>query len=74
MNKKSEGGQINTDERRFYIRKRPKDKRLKGTWIILNVAKTSREQIRHSRESGNPAREPGFRVKPGMTEAKGLRK
>jgi hypothetical protein len=42
--------------------------------LNLNVAKTSREQIRHSRESGNPAREPGFRVKPGMTEAKGLRK
>jgi hypothetical protein len=43
-------------------------------YLYLNVAKTSREQIRHSRESGNPAREPGFRVKPGMTEAKGLRK
>ena len=32
------------------------------------------DQIRHSRESGNPERNPGFRVKPGMTDAEGLQK
>jgi hypothetical protein len=27
------------------------------------------DRRRHSRESGNPERHPGFRVKPGMTDA-----
>jgi hypothetical protein len=28
----------------------------------------------HSREGGNPDRNPGFRVKPGMTDVEGLQK
>jgi hypothetical protein len=28
----------------------------------------------HSREGGNPDRNPGFRVKPGMTNVEGLQK
>jgi hypothetical protein len=32
------------------------------------------DQVGHSRESGNPEKNPGFRVKPGMTDAEGLQK
>jgi hypothetical protein len=40
----------------------------------LNDAKNKQFQQRHSRESGNPERKTGFRVKPGMADPKVLRK
>ncbi|MFZ3137217.1 MAG: TaqI-like C-terminal specificity domain-containing protein [Thermodesulfovibrionales bacterium] len=39
----------------------------KGRYLILIPKGWTREQIRHSREGGNPGN-TGFRVKPGMTE------
>jgi len=42
--------------------------------VNLNDAKNERFQQRHSRESENPERKTGFRVKPGMTDLKVLRK
>jgi len=39
----------------------------KGRYLILIPKGWTREQIRHSREGGNPGA-TGFRVKPGMTE------
>ena len=40
---------------------------LRGRYLILIPKGWTREQIRHSREGGNPET-TGFRVKPGMTE------
>jgi hypothetical protein len=58
MNKKSKGTQINTDERRFYIRKRPKDIK------IDDLVKSLLE--RHPGESRGPEHLEitGFRLSP----------
>jgi hypothetical protein len=36
------------------------------------LKKSSLSHFRHSRESGNPEGNPGFRVKPGMTDVESL--
>jgi len=38
--------------------------------VYLNDTQSKEFPQRHSRESGNPERKTGFRVKPGMTDLK----
>ncbi len=49
----------------------PSSKKDTGPKRCINICI---DEVRHSREGGNPERNPGFRVKPGMTDAEGLQR
>jgi hypothetical protein len=70
-------------EGQVYFLSKPLAVIVKAVRISLMDAKNKHSQQRHSREtcpcmpkagSGNPERKTGFRVKPGMTDLKVLRK